>query len=109
MPPPRTPMREAPRTGIDPTTARALSHRIAVEQKDSRLPSVAAGVTRKGALVWADARGTLDGRADGAAADADTQYRIGMICAHRLRACVWRWKCCRRMLIPKLSPGSRET
>ena len=79
MPPPRTPTGEAPRTEIHPTTARALSHRIAMEQRDSRLPSVAAGVTRKGALVWADARGTLDGRADGAAADADTQYRIGSI------------------------------
>ena len=68
-----------PRIEIDPSTARALSQRIAVEQKESRLPSVAAGVTRKGALVWADARGTVDGRADGPAADADTQYRIGSI------------------------------
>ncbi len=64
---------------VDPGTARSLSHRIAVEQKECRLPSVAAGLTRRGQLVWADARGTVDGRADGVPADPDTQYRIGSI------------------------------
>ena len=34
---------------------------------------------RDGALVWSDAIGTLDGRAGGAAADTDTQYRMGSI------------------------------
>ena len=56
-----------------------LSHRLAVEQSERRLPSVAAGLVRGGELVWSDAVGTLDGRAGGAPADAGTQYRIGSI------------------------------
>jgi len=66
-------------SAIDPRTAALLEHRVAVEQKESRLPSVSAGVVRSGGLVWAASRGTLDGRADGDPADADTQYRIGSI------------------------------
>jgi len=65
--------------GVDPATARALSHRLAVEQSDCRLPSVAAGLVRAGELVWSDAVGTLDGRPDGVAATIRTQYRIGSI------------------------------
>ncbi len=64
---------------LEPTTARALSTRLAVEQRKSRLPSVSAAVIREGSLVWADSRGTVDGRADGTPADPDTQYRIGSI------------------------------
>lgn len=64
---------------LDAATTRALSHRLAVAQHEGRLPSVAAGVVRRGRLIWADARGTVDGRADGAPADGDTQYRIGSI------------------------------
>ncbi|MDN5790714.1 MAG: beta-lactamase family protein [Micrococcales bacterium] len=64
---------------IDPQTARHLSHLLAVVQRDLRLPSVAAGIVRGGGLVWSDAVGTVDGRAGGAAADADTQYRMGSI------------------------------
>lgn len=64
---------------IQPTTTAALSRRLATAQATGRLPSLAAGVVREGALVWSGARGTLDGRADGTAADADTQYRIGSI------------------------------
>ena len=67
------------RTMIDPSTARALSQRLAVAQKEGRLPSVSAGLVRRGTLVWADSRGTIDGRRDGAPADPDTQYRIGSI------------------------------
>ena len=44
---------------LDVATRRALSHRLAVAQHESRLPSVAAGVVRRGRLVWADARGTV--------------------------------------------------
>ena len=44
-----------------------------------RLPSVAAGLVRGGRLVWAEAVGTLDGRAGGAPATTTTQYRIGSI------------------------------
>jgi len=66
-------------SAIDPRTAALLEHRVAVEQKESRLPSVSAGVVRSGRLVWSGTRGTLDGRADGDPADAATQYRIGSI------------------------------
>jgi CubicO group peptidase (beta-lactamase class C family) len=64
---------------IEDSTARHLSHLLATEQRKSRLPSVAAGLVRGGDLVWSDAVGTLDGRAGGVAADADTQYRMGSI------------------------------
>jgi len=66
-------------SGIDPATARALSHRLAVEQSQCRLPSVAAGLVRGGDLVWSDAVGTLDGGSKGIASTAQTQYRIGSI------------------------------
>ncbi len=80
--PERRQTREQPdrmQTMIDPSTARALSQRLAVAQKEGRLPSVSAGLVRRGTLVWADSRGTLDGRRDGTPADPDTQYRIGSI------------------------------
>jgi CubicO group peptidase (beta-lactamase class C family) len=66
-------------SGIDPATARALSHRLALEQSECRLPSVAAGLVRGGALVWSDVVGTIDGRPDGRAATVQTQYRLGSI------------------------------
>lgn len=66
-------------SGIDPATSRALSCRLAVEQSERRLPSVAAGLVRGGDLVWSDAVGTPDGRAEGAVPTARTQYRIGSI------------------------------
>ncbi len=64
---------------IEPTTARQLDHRLASEQSDRRLPSVAAGLVRAGELVWSGAVGTLSGRADGDPATTDTQYRMGSI------------------------------
>jgi CubicO group peptidase (beta-lactamase class C family) len=64
---------------IDPTTARALDLRLATEQSQSRLPSVAAGLVRDGRLVWSGAVGTLSGRRDGEPSSADTQYRMGSI------------------------------
>jgi len=66
-------------SGIAAATARALSHRLAVEQSECRLPSAAAGLVRRGELVWSGAVGTLDGRSGGAAATVETQYRIGSI------------------------------
>lgn len=66
-------------TDIEPATARLLSARLAVEQREHRLPSVSAGVVRRGELVWADSRGTVDGREGGAPSTPDTQYRIGSI------------------------------
>ena len=64
---------------IDPTTARKLDLRLATEQSQSRLPSVAAGLVRDGELVWSGAVGTLSGRADGEPSSTDTQYRMGSI------------------------------
>ena len=66
-------------SGIDPGTARALSYRLAVEQSERRLPSVAVGLVRGGDLVWSDTVGTLDGRSGGAAPTVQTQYRLGSI------------------------------
>lgn len=68
-----------PAEPIGPATARALSQRLATAQSADRLPSIAAGLVRSGRLVWSDAFGTLDGRAQGEPADAGTQYRIGSI------------------------------
>ncbi len=64
---------------LDPSTSRALTQRLAEEQSFCRLPSIAAGVVRNGELVWSDAIGAIDGRADGEPATTDTQYRIGSI------------------------------
>ncbi|WP_111768523.1 serine hydrolase domain-containing protein [Nakamurella deserti] len=61
------------------TTAEQLSHRLAVEQSDRRLPSVSAAWVRDGEIRWQDAIGTVDARPDGSPATPDTQYRIGSI------------------------------
>jgi CubicO group peptidase (beta-lactamase class C family) len=76
--------------GLEAATARELSTRLAVEQRKTRLPSVAVGIVRSGQLVWSDARGTLDGRPDGVPADDDTQYRIGSITKTFVAVCVMR-------------------
>jgi CubicO group peptidase (beta-lactamase class C family) len=75
---------------LEPATARELSTRLAVEQRKGRMPSVSAGIVRAGELVWTDSRGTVDGRPDGAPADADTQYRIGSITKTLVGVCVMR-------------------
>src|SRR6478672_3305140 len=64
---------------LETTTVAALDRRLAEEQSTCRLPSIAAGLVRGGELVWSGAVGTVSGRADGAPATADTQYRIGSI------------------------------
>lgn len=56
-----------------------LEHRLRREQADQRLPSIAAAVVRGGETLWAGGAGTVDGHADGTAATAQTQYRIGSI------------------------------
>src|SRR5690606_25253398 len=58
-----------------PATGRALLYRVAREQADSRIPALAAGVIRDGALVWTAGRG----RVGDAPPTASTQYRIGSI------------------------------
>lgn len=64
---------------LDAATARHLHHLVTAAQVQGRLPSVVVGLVRDGSLVWSDAVGTLDGRADGQLADRDTQYRMGSI------------------------------
>ncbi|MFJ9109419.1 serine hydrolase domain-containing protein [Streptomyces sp. NPDC102283] len=58
-----------------PSTRRALSHRIAVAQREGRAPSLVAAVRRQGRTAWSGARTCVEGHAP----DADTQYRIGSI------------------------------
>jgi CubicO group peptidase (beta-lactamase class C family) len=57
------------------STARALLRRVAIEQAEARMPSLAAMVIRDGRQVWFGARGTVEG----AAPTTATQYRIGSI------------------------------
>ncbi|MFC4587636.1 serine hydrolase domain-containing protein [Sphaerisporangium corydalis] len=56
-------------------TARALLRRLAIEQAETRMPSLVAMVSRDGEPVWFGARGTVEG----ADPTPDTQYRIGSI------------------------------
>jgi CubicO group peptidase (beta-lactamase class C family) len=55
-----------------------LDRRLADEQRDQRLPSVVAGLVRRGALVWSGAAGTTTGAPDVVPGD-DLQYRMGSI------------------------------
>jgi CubicO group peptidase (beta-lactamase class C family) len=64
---------------LDPTTARALTRRLAVEQATHRLPSVVAAVVRAGEPAWTGSAGTLDGSTTGRTPSSDTQYRMGSI------------------------------
>ncbi|MFC7487968.1 serine hydrolase domain-containing protein [Knoellia sp. CPCC 206453] len=64
---------------ISTSTSARLDHILAAGQRKHRMPSVAAGLVRGGELVWSGAVGTVDGRADGVAVDADTQFRMGSI------------------------------
>ena len=96
---------------VDPATARHLHHLLATEQRRGRLPSVAAGIVRDGALAWSDAIGTLDGRAGGEAADTDTQYRMGSITKTFVAVAVMRLRDAGRLdLLDRFEdhvPGSR--
>ncbi|UYM24484.1 beta-lactamase family protein [Streptomyces albus] len=58
-----------------PATRRALNHRLARAQSEARVPSLVAGVTRDGEVIWEGALSALEG----VEADGDTQYRIGSI------------------------------
>src|SRR2546430_7600061 len=58
-----------------PTTELALLRRVAVEQADSRAPSLIAAVVRGSEILWTGARGRVDGERP----TVDTQYRIGSI------------------------------
>ena len=56
-----------------PSTARRLLARTARAQRESRVPSLVAGVVREGGLAWSAGRG------DVAEPHADVQYRLGSI------------------------------
>jgi CubicO group peptidase (beta-lactamase class C family) len=58
--------------------ARRLDRLVRVEQREKRLPSVAAAVVRGGEIVWEAAVGAADVAA-GTEATPDTQYRLGSI------------------------------
>ena len=60
------------------TLAVELERRVLHEQRDQRLPSIAAAVLRDGELVWEAAVGAADVTA-GRDATPDTQYRLGSI------------------------------
>jgi CubicO group peptidase (beta-lactamase class C family) len=60
---------------LDDRTRRLLDARLARDQAEERVPSVAAGLARDGELVWTAGRGEVSGRRP----DADTQYRAGSI------------------------------
>ncbi|MEV8633613.1 serine hydrolase domain-containing protein [Streptosporangium sp. NPDC051023] len=68
------------------STARALLRRIAVEQAESRLPSLTAAIVRDGRLAWFGSRG----RVEGAPPTETTQYRIGSITKSMVAAVVMR-------------------
>ncbi|APU17893.1 MULTISPECIES: serine hydrolase domain-containing protein [Actinoalloteichus] len=56
-------------------TIRALTRRLATEQRDGRVPSVVAGLVRDETTVWTGSRG----RVNDATPTPHTQYRIGSI------------------------------
>ncbi|MFZ3498894.1 serine hydrolase domain-containing protein [Streptomyces sp. 5.8] len=58
-----------------PATRRALSHRIAVAQREGRAPSLVAAVVRGGEVVWEGSRTMVEGHGP----DGNVQYRIGSI------------------------------
>ncbi|GAA2070837.1 serine hydrolase domain-containing protein [Aeromicrobium halocynthiae] len=60
-------------------TAEVLHRRLAAEQAERRLPSVAAALVRDGRRVWSAAVGHPSGRPGSTVADTDTQYRIGSL------------------------------
>ena len=62
-------------TSLLPSTQRALFRRLAVEQRQNRIPSLVAGLVRDGEVLWFGGRGAVEG----AEPTADTQYRIGSI------------------------------
>jgi CubicO group peptidase (beta-lactamase class C family) len=63
-------------TQLSATTTKALRQRLLDRQIEGRVPGIAAGVVRKGDLVWSDGVGATDlGRAE-APPDTDTQFLI---------------------------------
>lgn len=64
---------------IAPSTTQHLDRVLAALQRDRRLPSLTAGISRDGHTVWTGSAGTVDGRVDGESAHSGTQYRIGSI------------------------------
>ncbi|MFB7630652.1 serine hydrolase domain-containing protein [Streptomyces sp. NPDC056149] len=58
-----------------PQTRRGLVRRLAVAQSEGRAPSMMGAVVRGGRVVWAGARGAVDGEVP----HGDVQYRIGSL------------------------------
>ncbi len=68
------------------STGRALAHRLAVAQRDARVPSIVASVARRGEPVWFGSAGLVDG----VEPSPDTEYRIGSITKTMVAVCVLR-------------------
>lgn len=67
-------------TQVGQVTARALTRRLAVEQSESRIPSIVAAVVRDGQVAWRGGRGgTVGPRGPGGGPTERTQYRVGSI------------------------------
>ncbi len=75
---------------IEERTRRLLDVRLARDQAERRLPSVAAGLVRGGELIWTASRGLVSGHDDAGRPDADTQYRAGSITKTFVAAAVLR-------------------
>ena len=56
-------------------TTAALDHRLALAQRDGRVPALTAGIVRGGELLWSAGAGAVDGTVP----TADTQFRMGSI------------------------------
>lgn len=74
-----------PLRSVSAGTGGRLDDRLAREQAEHRIPSLAAGLVHEGALVWSGGAGSIASDADGEIAptgnrpDSNTQYRIGSI------------------------------
>lgn len=63
-------------TDVSPATSARLQQLIAQRQASGRVPGIAAGVARKGELMWTGGVGAADLANPGTAPDADTQFLI---------------------------------
>ncbi|MFC7641603.1 hypothetical protein ACFQX6_11815 [Streptosporangium lutulentum] len=90
------------------STARALLRRVAVEQAESRLPSLAVAVVRDGRLAWFGSRGRVEGarppRPPSTGSDRSPRaWSPPWSCGCATRAA---WTCSTRS--PSTSPASRS-
>ncbi|MDA0643220.1 serine hydrolase domain-containing protein [Nonomuraea ferruginea] len=78
-------------TQVGQVTARALMRRLAVEQSESRIPSIMAAVVREGQVAWQGGRGRTAGPPGGEPTPG-TQYRLGSITKSMVAVVVMRMR-----------------